>query len=100
MFVALDDVCSMQLSAGSLEVESHSTIQKLGDGDVIVISLSLQVEFNHQSVVVLVNGDVVILRQELGNRDVVLGEELGDGLVVEEETTDGGLEELCHSDVV
>ena len=90
----------MQLSAKSLEVASHSTIQKLGDGNVIVISLSLQVEFNHQSVVVLVDGDVVVLRQELSDRDVVFGEELGHGLIVEEETTDGGLEELCHRDIV
>ena len=73
-------------------------LKELGDGDVVVVG-GIQ-EFDHQHLVILVNCNVVLLGQEfcyclvvqqeasnrtlqeLGNRDVVLLEHLGDsGLV-------------------
>ena len=81
----------------SLKVHGHSVVQKLGDRDVIVIVLE---ELDHEHLVVLINRHIIFLRQEFGDRDVIVLEEAGDRSVIEEEVGDCGLEELGHCDVV
>ena len=45
----------------SLEIACHGAVQKLGHRDVVIISVVLQVELNHQRLLVLINGNVVLL---------------------------------------
>ena len=64
----------------SLEVAGHGAVEEFGDGDVVVVVLE---EFNHQHVVVLVDRHVVLLSQELSDRNVVI-KQVVDGLVIEQ----------------
>ena len=45
----------------SLEVAGHGAVQKLGDTDVVIVGVMLEVELDHERVVVLVDGHVVVL---------------------------------------
>ena len=54
-------------------------------------------ELNHEHLVVLIDGHVVLLSQELSDGYVVLFvEEIGYGSIVEEQGRDGRLQELCY----
>ena len=64
----------------SLKVARHGAVEEFGDGNVVVVVIE---EFNHQHVVVLVDRHVVLLSQELSDRNVVI-KQVVDGLVIEQ----------------
>lgn len=64
----------------SLKVTRHGAVEEFGDRNVVVVVLE---EFNHQHVVVLVDRYVVLLSQELSDRNVVI-KQVVDGLVIEQ----------------
>ena len=59
-------------------------VKELCDGDFIIIMFQ---EFDHESVIILVNGEVssltIVLLKELGHRNIILVNELIYGFVVE-----------------